>query len=91
MVQNSPTTDPADRVQETGVQAVRTAAYFSLLSVTNIGFQQFTLGDWIRRVGQQNATLQAVGLAHNVAGLQALLGLYLLAIWVLTYFGRPFQ
>jgi uncharacterized protein YjbI with pentapeptide repeats len=80
-----------DRVQETGVQALRTAAYFSFLSVTNIGFQQFTLSDWIRRVGQQDATLQAVGLVHAVAGFQALMGLYLLAIWVLTYFGRPFQ
>ena len=79
------------RVQETGVQAIRTAAYFSFLSVTNIGFQQFTISDWIRRVGQQDATLQAVGLTHTAAGFQALLGLYLLAIWVLTYFGRPFQ
>jgi hypothetical protein len=26
-----------------------------------------------------------------IAGVQSLLGLYLLAIWVLTYFGRPFQ
>jgi hypothetical protein len=26
-----------------------------------------------------------------VAGLQSLLSVYLLAIWALTYFGRPFQ
>jgi hypothetical protein len=26
-----------------------------------------------------------------VAGIQSLLSIYLIAIWVVTYFGRPFQ
>ena len=41
----------AARVQQTeNIEAVRTAAELSLLSLTNIGFQQFTLGDWIQRL-----------------------------------------
>jgi hypothetical protein len=76
-------TDPFD--------ALRKAAYFSLLSAVNIGFEQFTPGDWIRRLQQQDYTLDAVGWVRVVAGAQALLSVYLLAMWVLTQFGRPFD
>jgi uncharacterized protein YjbI with pentapeptide repeats len=50
--------DPADeekpkkqlvRAQRWG-EALSTAAYFSLLSAVNFGFEQFTPGDWIRRL-----------------------------------------
>jgi hypothetical protein len=36
-------------------------------------------------------SLEAVGWAWVVAGVQALLSLYLLAMWVLTQFGQPFE
>jgi hypothetical protein len=71
--------------------AIPRAAYFSLISATNIGFQQFTPGDWIGRLQSQEYALKAEGWVRSVAGAQSLLSLYLLAIWVLTYFGRPFQ
>lgn len=100
-IDESPSSDPihprlidgirAERVQGTWPETARTAAYFSILSATNLGFQQFTLGDWIHRVARQDAVLQAVGLPHIVSGIQTVLGLFLLAVWVLTYFGRPFQ
>jgi uncharacterized protein YjbI with pentapeptide repeats len=67
------------------------AAYFSLLSAVNIGFEQFTPGDWIRRLQGQDYTLEAVGWVRVVAGAQALLSVYLLAMWALTQFGRPFE
>jgi hypothetical protein len=35
--------------------------------------------------------LRATGWVRFVAGLQSLLSIYLLALWVLTYFGRPFE
>jgi hypothetical protein len=34
--------------------------------------------------------LKAVGWARTVSGFQSLLSVYLIALWVLTYFGRPF-
>ena len=67
------------------------AMYFSLLSAVNIGFEQFTPGDWIRRLQPRDFSLEAVGWIRFVAGSQALLSVFLLAMWVLTQFGRPFQ
>jgi hypothetical protein len=57
----------------------------------NIGFQQFTPGDWIRRLQPHEYALKAEGWVRMVAGAQALLSVFLLAMWVLTQFGRPFQ
>jgi len=56
----------------------------------NIGFEQFTPGDWIRRLQAREYSLEAVGWVRVVAGAQALLSVYLLAMWALTQFGRPF-
>jgi hypothetical protein len=67
------------------------AAYFSLLSAVNIGFEQFTPGDWLRRLQSREYSLEAVGWVRIVAGAQALLSVYLLAMWALTQFGRPFE
>ncbi|HKU26876.1 MAG TPA: hypothetical protein VJQ54_15490 [Candidatus Sulfotelmatobacter sp.] len=66
--------------------ALRTAAYFSLISAVYIGFEDFTPGDWIRRLQTRDYSLEAV---RVVAGAQALLSAYLLAMWVLTQFGQP--
>jgi hypothetical protein len=71
--------------------AVPAAAYFSLLSAVNIGFQQFTPGDWIQRLQPHEYALRAEGWTRIVAGGQALLSVFLLAMWALTQFGRPFQ
>lgn len=80
-----------ERVQaESWWKAFRHAAYFSLLAAVNIGFEQFTPGDWIRRIQSQDYTLEAVGWVRVVAGIQSILSVYLLAMWVLTQFGRPF-
>jgi hypothetical protein len=63
----------------------------SLLSAVNIGFDQFTPGDWIRRFQAREYLLEAVGWVCIVAGAQALLSVFLLAMWMLTQFGRPFE
>jgi hypothetical protein len=41
--------------------AVSTAAYFSLISAVNIGFEDFTPGYWIRRLQTREYSLEAVG------------------------------
>jgi hypothetical protein len=35
--------------------------------------------------------LVATGWVRSVAGVQSLISVYLLALWALSYFGRPFE
>ncbi len=74
-----------------GLRRVRLAFYFSLLSAFNLGWRELNVGNWISRLQQREYTLQATGWPRTVAGLQSLLSVYMLALWVLTYFGRPFD
>ena len=63
---------------------------FSLLSAFHLGFRELNIGNWLARVQAREYGLQAVGWVRVVAGLQSLLSVYLLALWALTYFSRPF-
>ncbi len=85
--------DPAvNRIEEASfLKALRSAAWFSLLSAFNIGFEAFNVGDWISRLQPHEYSIKAMGWIRIVSGAQSLLSLGLLAIAVLTYFGRPFQ
>ncbi len=74
-----------------GLRRVRLAFYFSLLSAFNLGWRELNVGNWISRLQKHEYTLRATGWPRTVAGLQSLLSVYLLALWVLTYFGRPFD
>jgi hypothetical protein len=66
------------------------ALYFSIISASQIGWKEFTVGDWITRIQVGEYSVRATGWVRTVSGLQALISAYLLAIWALTYFGRPF-
>jgi hypothetical protein len=68
-----------------------TALYFSALSAFHIGWRELNVGNWIARLQRDEYVLRGVGWVRTVAGVQALLSVYLLALWVLTYFGRPFE
>jgi hypothetical protein len=80
-----------NRLQGGTFAALGRAAYFSLLSAFNIGWRDLNVGTWIARIQPQEYTLRATGWVRVVSGLQSLLSVYLLAMWALTYFGRPFQ
>lgn len=73
------------------LQAPALGLYFSVLSAFNIGWRELTVGNWIQRLQADEYTLQATGWVRTVAGVQSLVSVYLLAIWALTYFGRPFE
>jgi len=64
---------------------------FSLMTTFNCGFKELDFGRWIRNALPADLNLQATGAIRSVAGVQALASLYLLALWVLNYFGRPFD
>ena len=67
-----------------------TSFYFSLLSAFSLGWRALNVGTWIARVQSREYVLRATGWVRTVSGIQSLLSVYLLALWVLTYFGRPF-
>ena len=72
-------------------RALLLGLYFSVLSAFNIGWRDLNVGNWIQRLQSKEYTLRATGWVRTVSGVQALISVYLLAIWVLTYFGRPFE
>jgi hypothetical protein len=74
-----------------GVSVLLIGLYFSLLSAFSLGYRELNVGTWIARVQPREYVLRATGWVRTVAGLQSLLSVYLLALWVLTYFGRPFE
>jgi hypothetical protein len=80
-----------ERLQARSFKALAWAAWFSLLSAFQIGFREFSVGTWLTRVHPRQFTLEPTGWVRTVVGVQSLLSVYLLAMWVLTYFGRPFQ
>jgi hypothetical protein len=89
-----PTLDNPARVERLHVRGLATiawSAYFSLLSSFQIGFREFSVGTWLTRAQPRIFALEATGWVRTVSGLQSLLSVYLLAMWLLTYFGRPFQ
>jgi Pentapeptide repeats (8 copies) len=69
----------------------RTSLYFSLLCAFHLGWRELNVGAWIARVQPREYTLRATGWVRTVSGIQSLISVYLLALWVLTYFGRPFE
>ena len=73
------------------VKGIGYALYFSILSAFHIGWRDINVGSWITRIQPREYTLQATGWVRAVSGIQSLLSIYLLAFWVLTQFGRPFD
>jgi hypothetical protein len=72
-------------------RALRLALYFSLLSAFHLGWRELNVGTWISRLQKREYNLRATGWVRTVSGLQSLLSIYMLALWALTYFGRPFE
>lgn len=67
------------------------AFYFSLLSSFRIGWEDFNVSNWINQIQTKEFKLQGYGLVKSLAGIQALVSIYLVLLWILTYFGRPFE
>lgn len=80
-----------ERLTLRGFAAFKAGLYFSLLSAFSIGWRELNVGNWIARIQRREYTLRASGWARTLSGIQSLLSVYLMALWVLTYFGRPFE
>jgi hypothetical protein len=92
--EHKPTLDSPARIERLhgrGLAAIGWSAYFSLLSAFQIGYREFSVGSWLSRAQPRNFALESTGWVRTVSGIQSLVSVYLLAMWLLTYFGRPFQ
>jgi hypothetical protein len=70
------------------LQLLRVTMFFSLMNAFNLGFKEVDFGRWLRMLSRREFDLKAKGWVRTVAGIQALLSLYLLALWFLTTFGK---
>ncbi len=83
--------DDPIRLTKDNAEPLRTALYFSLLSASNIGWRELNVGSWIARIQAHEYVLRGTGWVRTVAGIQSLITVYLLALWALCYFSRPFE
>lgn len=67
------------------------ALYFALLSCFHIGWRDLNVGLWVARIQTKEFALRGYGWVRVISGFQSLFSVYLLALWALTYFGRPFE
>ena len=81
----------SERLQPESWRVILFALYFSLLSAFSIGWRDLNVGSWLTKLQFREYGLRARGWVRFVSGFQSLVSVYLVAIWVLTYFGRPFQ
>jgi uncharacterized protein YjbI with pentapeptide repeats len=73
------------------LRALKTGFFFSFLSAFSIGWREINIRNWIVRLQRQEYILRATGWVRTLSGLQSLISIYLLSLWVLTYFGRLFE
>jgi hypothetical protein len=79
------------RLTGLGFSALKVAFYFSMQSAFSIGWRDLNVGNWIARMQKYEYTLRATDWVRTVSGIQSLISVYLLALWVLSFFGRPFE
>jgi len=72
-------------------RVLRASLMFSLMSAFNLGFREIDFGRWLRLLMKREYDLKARGWARTISGVQSLVTVYLIALWVLTYFGSPFE
>ena len=82
---------PEELLDDISPKCLMYGFYFSVLSAFHVGWRDLNVGNWIARMQPYEYRLQATGWARTISGIQSLISVYLLALSVLTYFGRPFE
>jgi len=71
--------------------AARTAFALSSINALNLKVQWLDAGSWLRMLRRKNYDLEAVGFGRSLSGLQSLVSMYMMTLWLLMYFGNPFE
>ncbi|MCP4467289.1 MAG: hypothetical protein GY813_11135 [Halieaceae bacterium] len=66
------------------------AFYFSVHSAFQIGWRDFNIGNWLSRLQPVEFGMVGRGWVRSISGVQSLISVYLLALTIFSYFGRPF-
>jgi len=69
----------------------RISLFFSATSALHLGYGGLDFGEWLRMLTKREYQLKPKHWSRSISGLQSLTSLYLLALWVLTEFGNPFD
>ena len=80
-----------ERLNTRGIAVIGQAFYFSVISAFHVGWRDLNVGSWIARMQPREYALRAKGWVRVVSGAQSLFSVYFIAMWALTYFGRPFE
>jgi uncharacterized protein YjbI with pentapeptide repeats len=70
---------------------LKAVVLFSLISVIDLGFEGLDFGRWVRMLFFTEYDLKARGWLRLVSGLQSIVGLGLLALSLLSFFGHLFE
>ena len=90
-IHKEPGQDNPDRIKAKGLWAFLWGLYFSLLSAFHFGWRDLNIGNWLARIHPKEFSLRTTGWVKVVSGIQSLISVYLIALWALSYFGRPFE
>ena len=70
---------------------LKTIVLFSLISIINLGFEGLDFGRWMHSLTFREYELNPLGWLRTVSGAQSLVGLGLLALSLLSFFGHRFE
>jgi len=65
--------------------------YFSLLSTVQLGWRDINVASWLSQAQPSEFVLKSRGWVRILSGAQSIISVYLVAIWALSYFARPFH
>jgi len=70
---------------------IRVALHLSILSAFRLGWRDFNIGVWLSHLQFHAYSLKVRnGWLRSLCGLQSLISMYMVALWAMTQFGRPF-
>jgi uncharacterized protein YjbI with pentapeptide repeats len=71
---------------------LRVSFHLSILSAFHIGWRYIDVGTWIKRLQRREYSLEVPrGWMRRLCGFQSLMSVYMVALWAMTQFGRPFE
>ena len=73
------------------LRALAGGLWFSLIVTFRIGWRDLNLGTWLSRLQPRPYVLAPVGWLRTIAGIQSIVGIYLLGLLLLTYFRPLFE
>ncbi|MCP4269300.1 MAG: hypothetical protein GY777_27645 [Candidatus Brocadiaceae bacterium] len=79
------------RIRLRGIPVIMCGFYFSILSAFHVRWRNLNVGNRVTRIQPKEYTLKVTCWVRVVTGIQRLISIYLLILWALMQFGRPFD